>query len=91
MEERALKYQEIYAQYCETVGYIQEQYGNVTGHLMESNLTISQHYNDTLTGQAMSAQEGINLTISEMIGDTEMYKEAMKTAIDEMIAADDEH
>lgn len=89
-EERTIKLQELYSRFCETQQYIQEQYQNATGHIMESNTTIAAHYNDTLTAQAMNSRENINETIAGMIEDNETYKESFREAIAQINEAQDE-
>lgn len=81
VEERTVKLNELYARYCETQQYIQEQYHNATGDLMTSNTTIAQHYNDTLTAQAMNSRDNINETIAGMIEDNQTYRDAFLDTI----------
>lgn len=66
-EEKAKRLEEIFARYTETMAYIQEQYTNATGSLLQNQGSIVENYGQNLVNTAGKTQTQLNSILGEMI------------------------
>ena len=66
-EEKAKRLEEIFARYTETMAYIQEQYTNATGSLLQNQGAIVENYGQNLVNTAGKTQTQLNSILGEMI------------------------
>ena len=80
-EQRTARLEELSKRYKDTLLYIQQEYGDVSKHLMQNQVEISEWYNTELVNQAGKAQTQMNETIASLIENSDDLIEAWENAL----------
>lgn len=75
-EQRAERLEELWRNFQNDMLYLEEQYNNATGQMMQNQDAISAHYGQTLEDRAGQTIAGINDRVQSLIDNVDGFKDA---------------